>query len=248
MSEEQKRTEIATTPADPNIIFALSTGVANGGSGLYGIYKSTDSGESWSFICCGAIEGGSPSISNPNLMGWSDDGTDDGGQYYYDLALEISDTNPDQIHVGGVNHWISYDGGQTFTCPAKWSHPEKEQYVHADIHDIKYFGSDLWIACDGGIFYSNDNGDNISKRMYGIAGTDFWGFGTSFTNKNIMLGGTYHNATLLKDNNTYINGWLSMCGGDNYRGFINYANEQMVYNDCGGNILSGDRNIELSSF
>ena len=90
----------ATTPAAPDVVYALSTGNANGGSGLYGIYKSIDLGESWSFICCGGIEAGTPSISNPNLMGWSDDGTDEGGQYYYDLALEISDKDPDKIHVG----------------------------------------------------------------------------------------------------------------------------------------------------
>ena len=52
--EEQKRTEIAVSPADPNKIVALATGSANGGSGLYGIYISYNCGESWTFQCCGA--------------------------------------------------------------------------------------------------------------------------------------------------------------------------------------------------
>ena len=65
-----------------------------------------------------------------NLMGWSDQGTDDGGQYYYDLALDIDPNNGDKIHVGGVNHWISTDGGYTFTCPAKWSHSAKENFYN----------------------------------------------------------------------------------------------------------------------
>ena len=34
--EEQKRTEIAVSPADSNKVVALATGSANGGSGLYG--------------------------------------------------------------------------------------------------------------------------------------------------------------------------------------------------------------------
>ena len=105
------------------------------------------------------------------------DGSDDGGQYYYDLALSVNPNNADIIHVGGVNHWISTDGGMSFTCPSKWSTPYKKGYVHADIHDINYFGNDLWFACDGGIFYSSDNGDSIYKKQNGIAGTDFWGFG-----------------------------------------------------------------------
>ena len=102
----------------PNRIVALATGSANGGSGLYGIYISDDLGNTWTFRCCGQQPAGVPDTTNINLMGWSDQGTDDGGQYYYDLALDIDPNNGDKIHVGGVNHWISNDGGYTFTCPA----------------------------------------------------------------------------------------------------------------------------------
>ena len=180
LGDEQKRTEIAVTISNPNKIVALATGKANGGSGLYGIYVSYDKGDNWQFRCCGPQPGGMPSPSNLNLMGWQDDGSDDGGQYYYDLALAINPFNENIIHVGGVNHWISTDDGFTFNCPAKWSHPDKKEYVHADIHDINYYGSNLWIACDGGIFYSNNAGDSIVKKMIGIAGTDVWGFGSGF--------------------------------------------------------------------
>ncbi|MCH7807461.1 MAG: protein translocase subunit SecD [Proteobacteria bacterium] len=77
--DEQKRTEIATTPAAPNRVYALATGSANGGSGLYGIYISSDAGESWTFQCCGPQPAGAPSLSNINMMAWSDDGTDNDG-------------------------------------------------------------------------------------------------------------------------------------------------------------------------
>ena len=248
LGDEQKRTEIAVTISNPNKIVALATGKANGGSGLYGIYVSYDKGDNWQFRCCGPQPGGMPSPSNLNLMGWQDDGSDDGGQYYYDLALAINPFNENIIHVGGVNHWISTDDGFTFNCPAKWSHPDKKEYVHADIHDINYYGSNLWIACDGGIFYSNNAGDSIVKKMNGIAGTDFWGFGSGFKDNNVMIGGTYHNGTLLKDNSTYINGWLSTDGGDNVRGFVNFGNPRIAYSDYGGKILSGNRTIAIDNF
>tara|TARA_B100000902_G_scaffold70982_1_gene76554 strand:- start:3436 stop:6753 length:3318 start_codon:yes stop_codon:yes gene_type:complete len=247
-NDEQKRTEIAVSVADPNKIVALCTGSINGGSGLYGLYVSNDNGENWNFRCCGIQEGGIASVNNINMMGWQDDGSDDGGQYYYDLALAVNPYNADIIHVGGVNHWVSNDGGITFTCPSKWSHPYKKGYVHADIHDINYFGNDLWFASDGGVFYSNNYGDSITKRMFGIAGTDFWGFGSGFKDGNVMLGGTYHNGTLLKDNNTYLGNWISTDGGDNIRGFVNYGNPRMAYSDYGGKILSGDRNLNISTF
>tara|TARA_B100002052_G_scaffold71305_1_gene64635 strand:- start:12406 stop:15090 length:2685 start_codon:yes stop_codon:yes gene_type:complete len=246
--DSQKRTEIAVSAAEPNKIVALATGEANGGSGLYGIYISYDKGENWSFECCGPQPGGVPDSVNINMMGWQPDGSDDGGQYYYDLALAINPTDANIIHVGGINHWISYDGGSNFTCPAKWSQPHKKGYVHADIHDINYFGNDLWFACDGGIFYSNNSGDSIFKKQYGIEGTDFWGFGTGFKDGEIMLGGAYHNGTLLKDKNTYINDWLCTDGGDGIRGFVNFGNPRIAYSDYGGKILSGDRTKDISLF
>jgi len=264
--DEQLRTEIAVTLDNPNRIVALATGSANDGSGLYGVYVSEDQGENWEFRCCGDQPAGIPSADNLNLMGWSHEGLDDGGQYYYDLALAINPNNADNIHVGGVNHWVSNDGGYTFTCPSKWSWAEDQEntkYVHADIHDIKYYENDLWIACDGGIFYSNNQGDTIHQRMFGVAGTDFWGFGSGFSDGDVMIGGTYHNATLLKDNDTYLQGdtlegtsefggWVSICGGDNYRGFVNFGDGRKVYLDewgsGGGYTLSGDRTVPLEGF
>tara|TARA_B110000196_G_scaffold88330_1_gene76640 strand:+ start:309 stop:3716 length:3408 start_codon:yes stop_codon:yes gene_type:complete len=246
--DAQKRTEIAVSPAAPNKIVALATGSANGGSGLYGIYISNDKGENWTFQCCGPQPAGPPDSVNINMMGWQPDGSDDGGQYYYDLALAVNPTNADIIHVGGVNHWISFDNGVTFTCPSKWSTPHKKGYVHADIHDINYFGNDLWFACDGGVFYSDNAGDSIYKKQYGIAGTDFWGFGAGFKDGDIMLGGTYHNGTLLKDGSTYINDWICTDGGDGIRGFVNFGNPRIAYSDYGGKILSGDRTVAISTF
>ncbi len=248
IGDEQKRTEIAVSPASPDKVIALATGSANGGSGLYGIYISNDKGNNWTFQCCGPQPAGPPSTTNINMMGWQPDGSDDGGQYYYDLALAVNPNNANIIHVGGVNHWISTDGGVSFTCPAKWSEPHKKGYVHADIHDINYFGNDLWFACDGGIFYSDNAGDSIYKKQYGIAGSDFWGFGTGFKDGEVMLGGTYHNGTLLKDNSTYINDWLCTDGGDGVRGFVNFGNPRIAYSDYGGKILSGDRTVSIDNF
>ncbi|MDC0230507.1 T9SS type A sorting domain-containing protein [Aureispira] len=241
--DEQKRTEIAVSPADSNKIYALLSGAVGFVSGLYGIYVSTDAGENWSSICCGAHLPNFPSSSNPNLMHWLDDGTGNGGQYYYDLALAVSPTNADSVFVAGVNLWVSADGANTFTCPAQWNHSYKNNYVHADIHDIRLYENEIWVACDGGIFFSTDNGLSFSQRMEGIEGTDFWGFGTGFQDGEVMLGGTFHNGTLLKDNNVYTNDWLSTDGGDNFRGFVHPIYKRIVFSDFGKKILSGDRSV-----
>ena len=245
--DHQRRVEIAVTPADPSLVYANATGSANGGSGTYGIYVSNDEGNTWTFTCCGSQPAGPPSLTNINMMGWDKEGEDDGGQYYYDVALAADPVNPLKLHLGGVNHWVSEDGGVTWVCPAKWSEPHLDEYVHADIHDIRFFGTELWIACDGGIFKSFDGGDNIDKTMVGIEGTDFWGFGAS-PQSDVMLGGCYHNGTLLKDNNTYINDWICTGGGDGVRGFVNFGNDRIAYDDYEGRYLSGDRTVNINGF
>lgn len=244
---EQKRTEIAIAPSNSNKIYALATGKEGENSGLYGVYVSTNQGESWSFQCCGTEPVGIPDTVNKNLMGWQDDGIDEGGQYYYNLALAVTSNDENKLFVGGINLWHSDDGGYEFYCPAKWSHSTKSQYVHADIHDIKIYGEDIWIATDGGIYYSNDNGASFQKRMNGIEGTDFFGFGIGFGEQGsqVMIGGTYHNATFLRDNNVYRNGWNCIAGGDNSGGNVNYSNDRIVYYKDGAKQLPNNRQQAL---
>ena len=249
---ENKRAEIAVTPANPDKVYAVLTGVENGGSGLYGVYVSENEGESWTFNCCGPQPGGQPDLSaippNINTMGWQDNGSDDGGQYYYDLALAVSPTNEDSVFLGGVNMWVSGDGGSTFSCPAKWSHPHKPNYVHADIHDIQFYDNgEIWVACDGGIFYSVNDGASFDRRMYGIAATDFWGFGVSFWDGEVMIGGAYHNGTLLKHGNVYHNGWISTDGGDGTGGFVNVGDDDEVYSNYDIKTLSNDRLQDMNT-
>lgn len=244
--EHQERTEIAVTPDAPDNVYALATGSANGGSGLYGVYKSTNLGSSWTFTCCGPGPGGPPSASNPNLMGWNDQGLDDGGQYYYDLAFAVSPFNKDSMWVCGVNLWVSGNEGASFVCPAAWSHPQKPQYVHADIHDLHYMPNtgELWLAGDGGIFYSTDRGANFHRRNVGILGTDFWGFGQGHWYGDVMIGGAYHNGTQLKHENVYLNGWLCTDGGDGVGGFVNPGYDRQVYSWFNIKDLPANRTID----
>ena len=247
--EFNRRTEIAVSAAAPDDVYAHVTGSANGGSGLYGVYISRDKGENWTFQCCGPQPAGVPSTSNMNLMAWSDEGTDDGGQYNYNVAFEVNPTDADHVLLAGTNLWVSQDKGSTFTCPAKWSHSYKPNYVHADIHDIKYFDhtNEIWIACDGGIFFSDDNGANYTRKILGISGTDFWGYGQGFWFGDVMLGGAYHNGTMLREEGTYINDWICTDGGDGIRGFVNPGLDRQVYSDYNIKKLKGDRTVEPDS-
>ena len=238
------RAEIAVSPAAPNTVYALVTGTADGGSGLYGIYKSADSGTNWTFQCCGTGPGGEASLTNQNPMGYEKNGTGDGSQHDYNVALCVDPANANKLHLGGIMHWVSTDGGASFTCPASWDDSSNPAYVHADIQDIRQYGNDLWVACDGGIYYSSDGGTTFNKRMNGIAGADFWGFGAGgWTGAQVMGGGVYHNGTMLKDNDVYTGGWVSTDGGDGARGMVHPQDDRRVMTDYGYKVLSGDRTV-----
>lgn len=248
--DEQKRCEISVSAADPNLIYILASGDVGPDGGLYGIYKSADAGETFTFECCEGSAGGAPTVTNPNILGWSEDGTGDGGQYYYDLALSASPTDPNRLFGAGINVWRSVNGGADWTINGHWvtwvqGGSLKHRYSHADVHDIKFFDNgtsiDMWVASDGGLFYSANEGDSLEPRMHGIHGTDFWGFGAGFKDGYVMVGGTYHNGTLIRYKDIYKGGlanpneggWLAERGGDNYRGFVNYGDNTIGYDDGG---------------
>src|SRR4030042_4011077 len=94
ISGKVNRIELAVTPANPGVIYALCSDVTN--DGFYALYKSSDSGISWTLIY---------NNTKVNLLGWSPSGLDQGGQGSYDLSLAVSPTNENEIYVGGVKVW-----------------------------------------------------------------------------------------------------------------------------------------------
>lgn len=245
-TDEQRRIEMAVTPAAPNSVFILATGSINDGSGLYGFYKSTDAGESFTHICCGDGPGGPASITNKNIVGYAFNGDEDGGQYYYDLALDVSPVDSNKVFAAGINVNRSEDGGVSWETNAHWvtwvGSNTKTRYTHADVHDVKFFttesGVDMWVASDGGLYYSGDQGDTINPRMHGIQGTEFWGFGSSYK-EDAMIGGTYHNGTLAHLNDTYLKGkndkggWFAGGAADETRGFVHPSSGDVMFSNLG---------------
>ena len=71
------RVELATTTADTNYVYALY-GANN--NGLYGVYRSTNGGTSWT----------QRHGASPNLLDWSTNGSGSGGQAWYDLSIAVS--------------------------------------------------------------------------------------------------------------------------------------------------------------
>ena len=266
---EQKRTEIAVSAAEPDAVFVLASGDTPDGGGLYGYYVSHDAGSTFEMACCGDAPGG-PWIAeeNPNILGWGEDGSSDGGQYYYDLALGASPTDASKQFAAGICVWRTETGGEDWDLNAHWvtwaGEFTADRYTHADVHDVKFFTQedgtvDMWVASDGGLYYSSDEGDHIEPRMYGLHGTDFWGWQAGWRAKDVMVGGTYHNGTLMRNGDLYhygaplegaasdtSGGWLAELAGDNYRGFVNPGDPTVGYADNGAFGYTEDRFERIS--
>jgi hypothetical protein len=133
----QGRTVIGVTPANANYVYLL---IVDSNNDLVGVYRSQDSGNS--FIK-------------------RDSGVDilESSQAWFDLALEVSPTNPETIYTGCLNVWKSTNGGSSFIKLNSWSNSSQPTYTHADIHQIRQFGNELFALTDGGVYRStNDAG------------------------------------------------------------------------------------------
>jgi hypothetical protein len=214
------RVALGVTPADGEIVYAL---FANSSSGFGGLYRSTDGGATWTVRS-----------TAPNLLGWEPDGSDAGGQGWYDLAIAVSQTNPELIFTGGVNIWKSTTGGQTWSISSMWYSGTGIPAVHADQHDLWFVPgtSTLYAGNDGGVYRSTDNGASWSWLGSGLKITQFYKLGVSQTSAEVVIAGAQDNGTKALGTT----GWRDVIGGDGMECAVDYTNASIMY----GTLYYGD--------
>lgn len=143
------------------------------------IYKSTDGGANW------ASTTGQPTV------GWG------AGQAWYNMAVDIDPNNVNNVVVGTLEAYKTTDGGVTWTRISRWV-GTTGQYVHADIHNIEYYGTDRIIfGCDGGIHFSSDAGTTIRDRNVGLRVKQFYSVAVHPSTTNHFLAGAQDNGSHL---------------------------------------------------
>ncbi len=121
------------------------------------------------------------------------------GQGIYDLALGISKADPTLAYVGGIELWRSGPNQQAEAAAAAFDAPGFNFGVHADVHEIIFVDDNtsngtMYVATDGGIYRSEDNGLSYTacNRDYNV--TQFYGMAHSAGTG--VLGGTQDNGSL----------------------------------------------------
>jgi PKD repeat protein len=192
-----RRAQIAVTPANPEYVYYFSYD--------QGCYRSEDSGVSF------ARKGRAPTA---------------GSQDWYDLAIAVSPVNAEEVHVGEIETYVSTNGGRRFTRTAIWSYPNGTGYVHADIHEMVYFGNRLYVGSDGMITYSDDSGSSWVDLSDTLAIRQFYRMGSKVnSNPYKLVGGSQDNGTSVYTTNL----WHDWLGADGMECVVDYTNENIVY-------------------
>ena len=192
------RIALGVSPADSNYIYALCSSSAN--NGFLGLYRSVNGGGSASFTL---------QSNSPNIMGWNQNGSDTGGQGSYDLVIAVDPNDKNIVHVGGVNHWKSTDGGVTWLIKSIWSSNNSVPEVHADKHALEWQGNTLFEGNDGGLYSTGNGGNSWQYRSVGIVNSQMYKVGISEMDDKVITG-LQDNGSKMLNGNT----WYDVNGGD----------------------------------
>jgi PKD repeat protein/photosystem II stability/assembly factor-like uncharacterized protein len=216
------RVEIAVTANDAEYLYAI---VANTGSGLSGIFKSTDSGATFTQLVDGDDTGKA-------FLGYYSDGSgDNSGQGGYDLSIDASPTDKNTVLIGGVNTWKTTDGGTTWAICNMWTSYSGYNFssapvVHADKHTHVYRADGtLFEGNDGGIYKSTNNGTSWTDLSDGLRISQIYRLGVSQTDNNMTITGLQDNGSKLVDGNT----WYDVTGGDGMECIIDFTDNDIQY-------------------
>lgn len=209
------RITLGTTPANPNIIYALCCSQTH--FGMEGLYRSLDEGVTWEQTISG---------EQKDLVGYTTNGNIEGGQGYYNLSLAISPTNPDEILVGGTHIWKSIDGGFNFTFNDNGWQPST-YWIHGDQHEFTYnpINNNLYCGNDGGIYRTIDGGENWTDLSKGLQILQSYRIGLSATDENLIISGNQDNGSFKFNDDSCI----AVFGGDGMECIVNYNDPEIIF-------------------
>ncbi len=220
------RISLALAASAPGTLYAS---VASASSyGLLGFYQTTNGGTTWT-----------QKTAAPNYLG---------GQGWYDNAIAVSPTNPNQVFAGGqVNYSGNYgsyfalagsqDGGTTFQ---DYSIGAGTIGPHTDLHALTFTkdGTALLDGNDGGVWRLENPsaaGSTSTTRWSDLntnLGTlQFTGIALHPTDPTIAYGGSQDNGT---EKYTGSLPWTAVRGGDGGFTRVDQTNPQTVYHEYYG--------------
>ncbi len=160
------RGAVAVAASDPTKVY-VAWSDANGN--LRGVYRTTDSGTSWSDV--------SPAANYLE------------GQGGYDNVITVSPTDADTVLVGGVSQYRTTVGG----TGGSWTQVSSP-HLHVDYHAYAWgSGGRLWAGHDGGISFSDDAGVTWSSVTNVVPITQYYRIHASAFDAETIAGAAQDN-------------------------------------------------------
>lgn len=194
---------IDVTPANSAYVYLVSSDEENG---FQGVYKSVDSGSTFT------------KTENTADIFESD-------QAWFDLALGVSDTDPEEIYVGVLNIWRSVNGGDFFTKLNSWF-VHDQAFTHADIHFLRFYNNQLYAGTDGGFYKSTDKGLSFEDLTQGMQIGQFYRISVGNKSAKRIAGGLQDNGGFGFTNE---DNWKSYHGGDGMDNAIDPNDENRYF-------------------
>ena len=198
------RRVLGVSEANPEVVYILTAERFN--YSFQGLYRSDDSGETFY-----------QTDNTTNIM--------ESSQAWFDLAMEVSPTNADEVYMGCLNVWKSVDGGNSFDRLNSWS-SNTPSYTHADIHTLKFFNNALYAGTDGGIYVSEDGGQTFQDKSSGLTVGQIYRLSVSASDSRIIANGLQDNGGQIRDAQGSWNNWH---GGDGMDNAFDPNNPDVVY-------------------
>lgn len=205
------RIALAVSPDNPAFVYLL----VGGNTGFTGLYKSANSGTS--FVT---------QSTTPNICGYATTGGS-GNQAWYDLVMVADPYDADHLYTGAINVWESFDGGQNWSIATHWTGASGNPAVHADDHALEFspHTDDLFLGCDGGIYFSDNTGATWQDISSGLAIAQVYKLGQSQTNKSLVINGYQDNGTAIHSEGA----WRTEIGGDGMECIVDYTDAHVMY-------------------
>ena len=199
------RLRVEVTPAASNNVYILAAKPSSQNWAFEGVYKSTNSGDSFS-----------KTNQTSDIFGTT--------QAWYDLAFSVSNTDENTMFVGVLDIWKSTNGGDNFTKINDWR-TANSRYTHADIHFMRYYNGNLYAGTDGGVYKSTNNGGSFTDLTKNMSISQFYKVSVAKKNSNKLAGGLQDNGGFSYANNT----WHNYHGGDGMDAASDPNNENTFY-------------------
>ncbi len=198
------RIGLAIAPSSPSTVYAI---FADTPGYFDGVYKTTNSGSSWS-----RIDDGSDLRWVYSSFGW------------YFGNIRVSPTNPNVVFALGVDLYRSSDGG------VNWS--DRTGIQHVDMHALWIDPNNvsrIYSGNDGG-FYVSTSGSSVWSKKYDLPITQFYAITVDPQLPYRIYGGTQDNSTP-RTLTGALDDWDVLIGGDGFTVVIDPTDSDVIYGE-----------------